>query len=228
MKKKISSLVIAASLTAPVLAEGFYAGADLGRANVKTPSIQGEVVNDEVNLKKNSTAMGVFAGYQFHPNIAVEVGYRDFGSVKGSEPVELNVFDIAKISGTNVNALPADLKSNATLNATLKANALHASILGIVPVSDNFSLYGRLGLARIAAKLNGGVDATFASDIAKLSKTVSVSGTMDKTTKIKPMIGLGGRFAVSKEFGVRAEYTHFGKIEDVKLSTLMVGADYRF
>ncbi|WP_158228917.1 porin family protein [Chitinimonas sp. BJB300] len=176
MKKQLSLLVVAGVLTAPVFAEDFYAGAEVGRTNVKGSG-------NTKDLKGHATNVGVFAGYQFHPNAAVEVGYRDLGTVKDSD-----------VAGAK---------------ASVKGRALHTSLVGIVPVSDEFSLYGRVGVARLSAKM-------------------TPKPADWKETKTKPMFGIGARYAVSKEFGLRTEYTQFGKVEGVKVSTLTFGGDYRF
>ncbi|PHV12277.1 outer membrane beta-barrel protein [Chitinimonas sp. BJB300] len=182
MKKQLSLLVIAGVLAAPVLAEGFYAGAEVGRTNMK-----GE--GDTKAIKGNATDVGVFAGYQFHPNVAVEAGYRDLGKVKSS---------------------PSD-----GVNVSAKSRALHASVLGIVPVTDELSLYGRVGVA----KLN-----------TKLAANVAMPGnSFVPRSDVKGMFGLGARYAVSKEFGLRTEYTQFSKIGgNLKISTFTVGGDYSF
>ncbi|MGQ5523340.1 outer membrane beta-barrel protein [Chitinimonas sp. PSY-7] len=196
MKKQFSLLVIAGVLAAPVLAEGFYAGAEVGRTKMKS--------SEDADIKGNATNVGVFAGYQFHPNVAVEAGYRDLGKIKYS--------DSETYQGTTV-----------TANASAKSRALHASVVGIVPVSDEFSLYGRVGVARVNVKTAGNISVSGAG----VGNGMSIAG-QDSFNKTKPMFGLGARYAVSKEFGVRAEYSQFGKIEGVKVSSFTVGGDYSF
>ncbi len=176
MKKQLSLLVVAAMLASPVFAESFYAGAEVGRTNVKGSG-------NTKDLKGHATNVGVFGGYQFHQNVAVEAGYRHLGTVKDD----------------NV----------AGVKTSVKGSALHTSLVGIVPVSNEFSLYGRVGVARLNTKLDP-----------------KIAGW--KETKTKPMFGIGARYAVSKEFGLRTEYTQFGKVEGVKVSALTFGGDYSF
>ena len=186
--------VITAALSMPVLAEGAYLGAEVGRTNLKSTETDG--VADP--LKANATGFGLYGGYQFQPNAAIEVGYRDLGKIKDS----VTIIE----SGTT-----------ATANGTVKLQALHISLLGIFPVSDEFSLYARIGAARLKVKSD------FSYTVSGVNETDS-----DTVKKTHGMFGLGARFAVNKEFGVRAEYTHFSKTEELKISNFTIGGDYQF
>jgi OOP family OmpA-OmpF porin len=75
---------------------------------------------DGTGIDDSDTGFKVFGGYSFNENFAVEVGYVDFGEASGDFGGDS--FDIG-ISG------------------------LTASAVGRLPVSDMFSLYGKLGFA---------------------------------------------------------------------------------
>ncbi|MGQ5524692.1 outer membrane beta-barrel protein [Chitinimonas sp. PSY-7] len=194
MKKHYFLLVIAGTLSMPVFAESAYIGAEVGRTNLKESDTSG--VTD--NFKGHATNFGVFGGYQFHPNAAIEVGYRDLGKIK----------DTAALTSNGVTV---------TANGTAKPQALHASLLGIFPVSNEFSMYVRFGAARMKVK----------EDFNYTILGVNASSS-ETTKKTKGMFGLGARYAVSKEFGLRAEYTQFSKVSDFKISSFTVGGDYLF
>ena len=74
MKKIAAALLLSSAVAAPAFAadEGFYAGLNLGRASVSTPS-------GTVLTKKNDTVYGVIAGYQFNQNWGVEAQYTGAG-----------------------------------------------------------------------------------------------------------------------------------------------------
>src|SRR3954447_2244619 len=72
------------------------------------------------------TAYRIFGGYKFHPNIAVEGGYSPLGETSSSFP------------GGNV---------------TAEANAWDLVGVGIFPLGNNFSVFGKLGFYNAELKL---------------------------------------------------------------------------
>ncbi len=72
MIKQITAAVLmaAASFAASAAQGNFYAGADIGSSKFKHFS--------------SDTSVGVFGGYNFNQNVAVELGYRDLGDFGGS------------------------------------------------------------------------------------------------------------------------------------------------
>ncbi|MDK2124103.1 outer membrane beta-barrel protein [Parachitinimonas caeni] len=184
MKKQSILFALLATIAAPVFADGFYAGADLGRSKLEAD------IDDHYSLSATDTTWSVFGGYDFNQYLAAEVGYRGLGSSSETDTI-----------------------SGVKYDATLKARALQFSVLGKLPVNDRFDVFARLGLASIRAELDAKVG----------NRTVT-----HHETETKPLIGLGARFAVTKNVGLRAEWTRFAKLEDAKLSTLTFGADIRF
>ncbi|GAB3267585.1 porin family protein [Chitinimonas naiadis] len=170
---------------AAVLAAPAFADNFYAGGDIGRSKIEADLGNG-YSASKNDTAWSVFAGYQFHTNFAAEVGYRDLGKIEDR-------------AGNNYDQV--------------KARAVQASLIGILPVSNEFSVFGRLGLASIKGEGEGRFG----------NYTYSSS-----ETKTKGLFGIGARYAVTKELGLRAEYNQYSKIEDVKLSTLTIGADYRF
>jgi OOP family OmpA-OmpF porin len=80
---KLSATIVLATCTAaalPALAadNGGYVGLSAGKADWKASSING------VTGDSSGTAGKVFGGYQFNKNLAVELGYADFGKFGGS------------------------------------------------------------------------------------------------------------------------------------------------
>lgn len=99
----------------------------------------------------------------------------------------------------------SDSVTIANTKVDVKGNALQLSVLGSLPLNKEFSVFGRLGVNRVEAK------ATAGNGSAKESDT-------------KALIGVGLRYAVSKEFGLRVE---FQKPES-NTNVLSIGADIRF
>lgn len=101
--------------------------------------------------------------------------------------------------------------------ASLSANSLSASVLGIAPLSSQFAIYGRLGYARN-----------------------SLDYTEDKVTvsahKNKALFGFGGSYAIDKNWSLRAEYVNLGKNTigsgadrvEIKVQQFNLGATYAF
>ncbi|MDB5934737.1 MAG: hypothetical protein JWQ01_2081 [Massilia sp.] len=89
-----------------------YAGVDVGTTKVD-------------GFSDRETSFGGFIGYQFHQNVAVELGYR-----------RLADFDTV-VSGTNVG---------------VKLNQTALSFVGTLPLSSGFNVFGRLGYNHLEAK----------------------------------------------------------------------------
>ncbi|MBI3222350.1 MAG: porin family protein [Nitrosomonadales bacterium] len=132
---------------------------------------------------------GILAGYQYNKNLAVEVEYTGAGKF---------------------NTTPAAL--------TGKTDALSLSAVGILPMSEAFSVYGKLGVARTS---------TTAS-----STPVGVTGK----SRTGLTYGLGLQYNVTPAVGIRAGYDRYdseitgtgvvaGKFSNNKWS---VGAVFKF
>jgi len=89
--------------------------------------------------------------------------------------------------------------------ANVKLSAVQVSAVFSAAVSSEFSVFGRLGVNSIDIKATG------PAGIAKGDET-------------RALIGFGARYALSKEFGLRAEFQK--PASDVQVFTF--GADYRF
>ena len=101
---------------------GFYAGAGIGYGKAKDAcDLSGTGFVGTCDDK--DTNWNIFAGYQFHPNVAVELGYVDLGEVTAS----------GAIGGTPV-------------NVSADANGLELVGVASYPFATNFSLYGKAGV----------------------------------------------------------------------------------
>ncbi|MDW5415521.1 porin [Iodobacter sp. CM08] len=179
--------ILASLILSTLIASPAFAEGFYIGADVGSSNMSVDVNNN--SLDKNNTAWGINGGYKFSPYLAAELGYRDFGKA------EENYYGLA--------------------NASVKANAVQASVLASYPFNDAFSVFGRLGVASIK------VTAEINADVLAYSKS-------NEKTETKALFGIGAQYAFNKNFSLRAEYNQYAKIENLKLSTFTVGANYSF
>lgn len=169
---------------------GLYLGAGVGasESDIDTSGLIG-------SADKSDTGWKIFGGYQFSRHFAVEAGYYDLGKVS--------------FSGT---------AGGAAISGNFDSTAIGLSLVGILPVWDNFSLLGRVGVAyseQDGSVTVGGATATAKDDLTKLT------------------YGLGLRYDFGRHVMVRGQWERFrvggsnvGGEEDVDLYTVDLG--YRF
>jgi opacity protein-like surface antigen len=148
-------------------ASGFFISANVGPSQYKL---------EEVDTK-NKFLAGVGVGYSFNPNIALEVGFNDYG----------------KINVDFVNA---------------RARALHLSLLLSAPLANDFSMYGRLGVAR--------------TEIQAEAFDISVT---DRKTRALYGVGVGYNFA--KNIKGTVEFQN-QKLDHGDVRAVAVGVKFQF
>lgn len=117
MFKKIAAaaaLVIASSSAFAAAPGSFYVGADVGKTKIDDAS-------------GRATSAGIFAGYTFVQNVAVEASYRRLGEYT------VSAFGV---------------------NGDLDVDQAAVSVVGTLPLNGGFSLLGRLGYNHLEAKAN--------------------------------------------------------------------------
>lgn len=139
--------------------------------------------------KDHGTQGRLQLGYKFNPNFALEGGYIDFGK--------------ATFSSTY---------AGGTAHGTVKAGGLDLAALGILPVTDSLSLFGKAGM--VAARVKSSLDKTPPGET--------------KSTAYAPLLGVGVSYKVSDNVDLRAEYDHVSKLgksgKTDKLSSDMISA----
>lgn len=96
-----------------------------------------------------------------------------------------------------------------TISAGAEARSVGIALVGTLPL-NRFDLYGRVGYAR--------------SELKASASALGFSAT-DRGRENEWFAGLGGRFHVSREVGVFAEWQRHDKLE---VDTFFVGVDMRF
>ena len=199
MKKIMLSLCVVVTLTGvsgAAMAEldsGYYLGLDAGQSKAKDACTG---IPAGFSCKNTATAGRIGAGYQINNNFGAELSYADFGSNSAS----------GIISGVPV-------------SASLKATGFEAAVVGAWPMTENFALTGKLGVANTKVKGQG----SGAGSVANASATSTTAA-----------FGVGLRYAVSKNIALRAQYEDLGNVGDEattgksKLSLWSLGVTFGF
>ncbi|WP_342228271.1 outer membrane beta-barrel protein [Rickettsiella endosymbiont of Rhagonycha lignosa] len=157
----------------------------------------------------NGGIAGRFAiGYQFNPNLAVELGYLQLSTLKATTP---NIV----IHGAWYQ--PGSI--------TLKQNAIDVAAKGILPINDKFNVYGKLGVAYLtseAAYLNErtGNNDNYGNDLGVAKHQWA------------PEAGIGLSFNITPNAFIDTSWTHIqpigGKNKPGNIDFAAVGIGYSF
>nr|MDP2192313.1 outer membrane beta-barrel protein [Rhodoferax sp.] len=203
------SLVALAVMASPFAVaddSGWYAGANIGqsRATIDDARITSGLLGSgftttSINDDDRDTGYKIFGGYQFNKNFALEGGY----------------FDLGQFGFTATTVPPG------TLSGNIKLRGLNLDIVGTLPITERFSMFGRVG-------------ANYAQARDSFSGTGSVvvlnPNPSKRETNLK--LGLGLQYAFTESLSVRAEMERYrvndavGNKGDIDL--ISVGLVYRF
>jgi OOP family OmpA-OmpF porin len=150
-----------------------------------------DVVDATSTLDDSDTGFGLAGGYQLNDHFAVEFAYVDLGSVdyRASATVSDGVDE-----------------ADAELGLESSAQGPVVSALGILPIGERFSLFGRAGLSFINA------EGTARIALNGISQRASQS-----SQKIDPVLGVGAELSLSKHFAIRLAWDRYFDVgtEDV-------------
>jgi len=202
-------LVAFAALASPLaMAQdtGWYGGANVGqsRATIDDARIRSNLLNDGFTSATiidddRSTGFKIFGGYQLNKNFAVEGGY----------------FDLGKF-GYSATTVPAG-----TLNGNMKVRGLNLDLVGTLPMTEKFSVFGRVGVNYAQTRDN------FSGTGA-----VSVTNPNPRKNDTNYKFGAGLQYAFNDSLAMRLEGERYrvndavGNKGDVDLYS--VGLIYRF
>lgn len=202
-------LVGCAALNSPFATaddSGWYMGANIGESRAKiddariTSSLLGTgFTTTSIADDNRDTGYKLFGGYQFNENFALEGGYFDLGRF-----------------GYTATTVPAG-----TLTGSIKLKGVNLDAVGILPITEKFSAFGRLGLNY--AQTKGSFSGTGAVNV--LNPTPSKNDTNYK-------YGVGLQYAFTKSFGMRIEAERYRINDSVgnhgDVDTYSLGLIYRF
>ena len=181
----------------------WYLGGNIGQSRAKiddariTAQLPGSV---SINDNNSDTAYKLFGGYQFNRNFAVEGGY----------------FNLGKF-GYTATTMPAG-----SLTGNIKLQGLNIDAVGMLPLADRFSVFGRLGLQYAQAK-----DEFSSSGVVNMPTNPNPS---KNATNYKA--GLGLQYDFNRSLGMRVEAERY-RIDDAvgnkgDINMYSVGLVYHF
>lgn len=187
---------------------------DLDAISKNLPAGESFIVKDsnDKNLANNGLAGRLAIGYQFNQNFAVELGYLRLGSKK----IDLKS---AKMGNPAI-----DLKDS---SMTFAQNALDLAAKGIVPISNNFNVYGKLGVAYLTSNVS--IDGKDSKD-QKVSYNINDAAGLKKR-QWAPEVAVGVSYDITPNVAIDTSWTHIhtiGKNRAGNVNFASVGLSYNF
>lgn len=187
----LAILLVGAPSSAVAQDGRFYLGGSFGQA-------EAEGICDDIrtlvtgigtvsSCDEKDSAWKLFGGYQINRNVAIEASYFDYGAIAANG----QTFGV-----------PFSVNGDAT--------AFGVAAVGMLPLSNQFSLFGKLGLLRTE------IDVTAAGIGGTASESESDTGLH---------IGIGAMFDVSQNFSVRAEWE---RNDEAEVDMMSIGIQVRF
>ncbi|MDD4964839.1 MAG: outer membrane beta-barrel protein [Gallionella sp.] len=186
----VATLLVGMASSAMAADGGFYAAIDLGQSD-QSNGCAG--ITAGVTCTKTDTAVRGAVGYQFSQNIAFEASYGDYGAAKAS---------------------------NGVVSAKQAASGLQLAVVGTMPLTKEFALTGKLGIANTTMKLSGAVGGWTANLGSQSSTTLAY--------------GIGAQYSFTPAIALRAQYEGLGQVTEVGggtktgLSLLSAGLVFSF
>lgn len=188
--------------TAHAADTGFYIGGSFGQSKISDfngSDVDAELaslgITSTTTTDDKDTGWKAFAGYRIMKYLAVEGAYTNFGEATA------NVVTTAPSAGT--------------ANVKLENEAWSLSALGILPLSDQFSLFARLGLnvwnVDVSASGTG-------------SGSTAYSDSEDGTDVV---YGLGAAYHITPNLNLRAEWERYD-FDGSDLDFVSVGLGWSF
>jgi OmpA-OmpF porin, OOP family len=143
-----------------------------------------------VDCDDKDNAWRILGGYQFNKNLAIELGYTDLGEASAS---------------------------GGGFTASIEAAVWELVAVGSLPITPNFSVYGKLGMYR------GETDLT--------TNLPGISNESESNTDLT--FGIGVRWDFTKNLGLRAEYQVYqdvggGNIGEGDVEVISLGVIWKF
>lgn len=202
---KTAGFLLLATLGNPLMAEtttdyssGWYIGGNIGTstANIDEDEITQNLTNPSYSDDESDLGYKLFGGYQFNENFALEGGYFNLGK-----------FDYSLSTGTG------------TADGSIEVMGLNLDIVGILPITENFSAFARVG-------------ATYAQAEDSFGGTLFVTDPNPKEESLNYKFGAGLQYAITDAVGVRLEAERY-RIDDAvgddgDIDLVSIGLTYRF
>lgn len=179
----LAALAVIASPFATAADTGWYGGANIGQSRAKIDDARinsGLLANgfatSSIIDRDNSTGGKIFGGYQVNRNFALEGGY----------------FNLGKF-GYTANTVPAG-----TLNGNIRLQGLNLDLVGILPITEKLSAFGRAGVIYAQAR-----------DSFTGTGAVNVTNPNPSKNQANYKLGLGMQYAFTDTLAMRAEMERY-------------------
>ena len=202
----LAALALIASPIAVAADTGLYGGINIGQSRSKIDDakitrslLQGGFATTSIIDDDRDTGYKIYGGYRFNKNFALEGGY----------------FDLGKFGFRAATVPPG------TLSGTIKLRGLNLDAVGILPIAEKFSAFGRVGVNYAEAR-----------DTFTGTGFVNVLTPNPSKRDTNYKMGLGLQYDFTESFGMRVEAERYrindavGNKGDVDL--ISVGLVYRF
>ncbi|MGC1853991.1 MAG: outer membrane beta-barrel protein [Candidatus Aquirickettsiella sp.] len=197
LKKVLITSILTTSVAAinanAALPAGLYVNGQIGYADT---GVKSQVRNNGSNFANNGLAGRIAIGYKIIPNFAFELGYLQLSSAK---------FNIGSSSFSN------------------KQNAIDVTAKGMLPITNNVNLYGKLGVAYLTTQLEAKSPRGTTIDLN------SVQGIAKHQWAPEVAIGMG--YDITPNVTVDTSLTHIqplGSNRAGNIDFLAVGIGYNF
>ena len=183
-----SVLALAASLAATQVSAQAFVGGSFGQSDIDEEITTALIDSGTVDAK--DTGWKIFGGYMFNRHFGVEAAYLNLGEVSYS-----GTFGGLPVTGGKV-----------------ELTGFNIAALGSYPLSEQFSVFGKLGLFiwdAEASDTTGGAPFSATADGTDLS------------------FGVGVNYNFTRNLGLRAEWEMF-KTDEADATLLSIGAVWRF
>ena len=204
----VGCITLAALASPAAIAQdsGWYGGANVGqsratiddariRSGLLSPGFTSVTIADD----NRSTDFKIFGGYQLNNNFALEGGYFDLGRF-----------------GYTATTVPAG-----TLNGSMKVRGLNLDVVGTLPLSERFSVFGRAGINYAQTK-----------DHFSSTGAVTVTNPNPSERGANYKIGAGLQYAITDALSIRGELERYRVKDGVgnrgHIDMASVGLIYRF
>lgn len=180
--------------------EGWYMGGNIGisSANIDKDKITQNLTNYSYSDDEQDLGYKLFGGYQFNKNFALEGGYFNLGK-----------FDYSLST------------PNGNLDGNIKIKGLNLDAVAILPITEDFSAFARIGANYAQSKDSFGT-----------SGTISMADTSPKKNDLNYKFGAGLQYAVSDSLALRLEAERY-RINDAvgndgDIDFFSIGLMYKF
>ena len=167
----VIALILSATVS-PAMAEGFYAALDLGQAKARDAC--SGLPPGVTGCKDTAPLFRIAGGYQFAPMWGAEVSYAGYG----------------KESAGTLGPFSLDWQFS----------GIQVSGIGTFTLGNDFSLIGKLGIARTKIELSSG-------------------GFSESATSTNLAYGIGAQYDFTESVAVRAQYEDLGTVGDANTTS---------